>query len=90
MTQQQATLGSFVFMSPALLLSGFATPIENMPEWLQYVTYANPLRYMLIIYKGCFLKDMPTSIVLANVWPMVIIAAFTLTASSWFFRRRLE
>ncbi len=89
-TQQQATLGTFVFMSPAILLSGFATPIENMPIWLQYFTYANPLRYMLVISKGCFLKAMPASIVLANVWPMVIIAAFTLTGAAWFFRRRLE
>jgi ABC-2 type transport system permease protein len=47
-TQQQAILGSFVFMSPAVLLSGFATPIENMPGWLQILTYANPLRYFLM------------------------------------------
>ena len=34
-TQQQAILGAFVFMVPAMLLSGFASPIENMPDWLQ-------------------------------------------------------
>ena len=34
-TQQQAILGAFLFMVPAMLLSGFATPIENMPDWLQ-------------------------------------------------------
>lgn len=89
-TQQQAVLGSFLFMSPAVLLSGFATPIENMPTWLQPVTYIIPLRYYLVVAKGIFLKDMPAHIVLDNLWPMAIIAVFTLTSSAWFFRRRLE
>lgn len=89
-TQQQAVLGSFVFMSPSVLLSGFATPIENMPGWLQPITYLIPLRYYLIIAKGIFLKDMPANIVLNNVWPMAVIALFTLTASAWFFRSRLQ
>lgn len=90
MTQQQAILGTFVFMVPSVLLSGFATPIENMPNWLQPVTYFIPLRYMLVIAKGTFLKAMPASIVLQNVWPMAVIAILTLTASGLFFRRRLE
>lgn len=89
-TQQQAILGSFIFMAPAVLLSGYATPIENMPPWLQYFTYANPLRYYLVIAKGVFLKSMPFDIVLSNVWPMLIIALFTLSLSAWFFRHRLE
>ena len=44
MTMQQALLGSFVFMMPSVILSGFATPIENMPHWLQIGTLFNPLR----------------------------------------------
>jgi ABC-2 type transport system permease protein len=89
-TQQQAILGTFVFMTPAVLLSGFATPVENMPTWLQYVTYINPLRYYLVIAKGVFLKAMPAHIVLSNVWPMACIALFTLSVASWLFRRKLE
>ena len=30
-TQQQALLGAFLFMVPSIILSGFATPIANMP-----------------------------------------------------------
>ncbi len=90
MTQQQAILGSFVFMTPAVLLSGYATPVENMPTWLQKVALADPLYYYLIIAKGVFLKDMPASIVFDNIWPMAVIACFTLTGAAWFFRRRLE
>ncbi len=89
-TQQQAILGVFVFMVPSVLLAGFATPIENQPTWLQPVSYFIPLRYMLVISKGVFLKAMPAWMVFANVWPMMIIGFFTLVGSAIFFRRRLE
>ena len=89
-TQQQAILGTFIFLTPCILLSGFATPIENMPVWMQYGTYINPLKYFIIIAKGTFLKAMPIHIVLNNVWQMALIAVFTLTASTWFFRSRLQ
>lgn len=89
-TQQQALLGSSLFMMPSVILSGFATPIENMPTWLQQVTYLIPLRYFLVIAKGIFLKAMPWDVVLSNTWPMAIIAVVTLTSATWFFRKRLE
>jgi ABC-2 type transport system permease protein len=87
-TQQQAILGAFVFMVPAVTLSGFASPIENMPDWLQWATLANPIRYFLVIVKGLFLKDLPAAEVLRNLWPLAGIATVTLTASTWLFRRR--
>jgi ABC-2 type transport system permease protein len=89
-TQQQAVLGTFIFMSPAVLLSGFATPIENMPPWLQPVTFVIPLRYYLVIAKGLFLKEMSASIVFSNIWPMVLIAIFTFSCATWFFKRKLS
>ena len=89
-TQQQAMLGTFVAMVPSVLLSGFATPIENMPLWLQPATYMISLKYMLVISKGIFLKDMPAMIVLQNAWPLALIALFTLTSAGLLFRRRLE
>lgn len=89
-TQQQAFLGSFLFIAPAILLSGFATPIENMPNWLQTFTLINPLRHYLVIVRGVFLKAMPASEVAANVLPLVLIAFFTLTIAGWLFRARME
>lgn len=89
-TQQQAVLGAFVYMVPAMLLSGFATPVENMPSWLQIVAEANPLKHFMIVIKGIFLKDMPAAVVAANVWPIALIAFITLGGASWFFRSRLE
>lgn len=89
-TQQQGILGAFVFMVPAILLSGFATPIENMPEWLQTLTLANPLRYYVAIIKGVFLKGMPAAIVVQLLWPLAVIALATLSAATWLFRHRVE
>ena len=89
LTQQQALLGIMTVMIPATLLSGYASPIENMPSWLQPITYANPLRYIMIVIKGVFLKNMPPIEILNNTWPMAIIALFTLSFATWLFRRRL-
>ncbi|PIS00966.1 MAG: hypothetical protein COT84_04910, partial [Chlamydiae bacterium CG10_big_fil_rev_8_21_14_0_10_35_9] len=89
-TQQQAMLGTFIFMLPAVLLSGYATPIENMPTWLQPVTYIIPLRYMLVISKGLFLKAMPARIVFENIWPLLIISFVNLVGAGCFFRRRIQ
>jgi len=88
-TQQQAMLGIMTTLLPATLLSGYAAPIENMPDWLQPLTYANPLRYIMVVMKGVFLKDMPPLEILNNTWQMAIIAVFTLTLATWLFRRRL-
>lgn len=89
-TQQQAILGAFLVMVPATLLSGFATPIDNMPAWLQPVTLIDPLRYFLVIVRGVFLKSLPLSDVVANTLPLIAIAVVTLSAAAWLFRRRME
>lgn len=88
-TQQQAFLGSFVFAAPAVLLSGFATPVENMPDWLQTLTVINPLRHFLVIVNGLFTKDMTAAIVLQNAWPLLLIAFVTMYSAAWLFRRRM-
>jgi ABC-2 type transport system permease protein len=89
-TQQQAILGAFTFMVPAVLLSGFATPVENMPPWLRWVTYGNPLRYFLVISRGVFLEGMNLDIAAMNLWPLAAIAVVTLGSASWLFRHRME
>lgn len=89
-TQQQAMLGTFVFMLPSVLLSGYATPIENMPIWLQPVTNFIPLKFMLIISKGLFLKALPAKIVFENILPLIGISIASLLGAGLFFRRRLQ
>lgn len=89
-TQQQAFLGTFLFASPAIILSGFATPIENMPQWLQTFTLINPLRHFLVIVRGVFLKAMPAGEVATHILPLALIAAFTLIVAALLFRSRME
>jgi len=89
-TQQQAILGTFAAAVPIVLISGFTTPIENMPDWLQWVACASPLKYYLIIVRGTFLKALPTADIVANAWPMGVIALVTLSAAIAIVRRRLQ
>ena len=42
-TQQQAFLGCFTVGVPCILLSGFMTPVNNMPMFLQDLSQLNPL-----------------------------------------------
>ncbi len=88
-TQQQAFLGVFSFMMPAVLLSGFVAPVENMPNWLQALTWFDPLRHFIVIVKGVFLKDMGAAAVVSNAWPLLVIALLTLGITDIVFRKRL-
>lgn len=88
-TQQQAFLGTFSFLMPAILLSGFPSPVENMPLWLQWLDWFNPVRHFVVIVKGIFIKDLTALMVWHSLWPLLIIATVTLAAADWMFRRRI-
>lgn len=88
-TQQQGLLGAFLFLVPAVILSGFATPIENMPHLVQQLTYLNPMRYFLIILRSVFLEGADTTLLASQYWPMAIIGLVSLIAAGWLFRHRM-
>jgi ABC-2 type transport system permease protein len=88
-TQQQALLGAFLFVVPSVILSGFATPIMNMPEWVQILTFVNPMRYFLVIVRGVFLEGAGISQLTSQFWPMAVIGVVTLAAAGWLFRKRV-
>jgi ABC-2 type transport system permease protein len=88
-TQQQGLLGAFLFMVPAVILSGFATPIANMPPLVQAVTLIDPLRYFLVILRKVFLEGAGFDVLLNQLWPMALIGAATLALASWLFRHRM-
>ncbi|WP_292978552.1 ABC transporter permease [Nitrosomonas sp.] len=90
MTQQQAILGGFVIGVPTVLISGFATPVENMPVLLQWLAQAIPLTHFLIIIEGCFLKALPPRDILDHLWPLAIIALAALPMAMIFARNRLQ
>ncbi|GDX80869.1 transport permease protein [Deltaproteobacteria bacterium] len=88
-SQQQAFLGGFLFMMPAMLLSGNMTPLAAMPEWLQPLTYLNPLRYYIQVLRGSLLRGAGW----AEMWPQFValslMGAIILTLSSMRFRKTL-
>uniref|UniRef100_UPI0039823757 ABC transporter ATP-binding protein/permease n=1 Tax=Escherichia marmotae TaxID=1499973 RepID=UPI0039823757 len=88
-TQQQAFIGVFVFMMPAILLSGYVSPVENMPVWLQNLTWINPIRHFTDITKQIYLKDASLDIVWNSLWPLLVITATTGSAAYAMFRRKV-
>jgi len=89
-TQQQAMMGSaFALLLPQVYLSGLIFPIANMPEAIQYVTYAIPLRYYAVILRGIFLKGVGIDV----LWPQALaLGAFGvsfLTLAALRFQKRI-
>jgi ABC-2 type transport system permease protein len=87
-SQQQAQLLTFFVNPPLTLLSGATSPLENMPEFFQKLSYFDPLRYMVTIVRGVTLKDAPW----AALWPnLVALTAFSIVLfaiSAWRFRKQ--
>jgi len=90
MTQQQALLGCFLVMPPLIMLSGFATPFENMPVWLQSAMVINPIMWFVLIIKGVFLRNTSSEVLLLYLLPILLIGIFNLTAATVMFKRRME
>ncbi len=89
-TQQQAMISSFFFFMPALLLSGFAFPIRNMPPVVQYLTLLNPLRYFMEIVRGLFLKGVGLEVLWPQVLPLLSLGVAILGLSALRFHKRLD
>ena len=88
--QQQAFLGMFFVTVPLILLSGYASPVDNMPAWLQPLVAVNPTHHMIVISEGVFLKDLPGDLVLKHLLPMLGASVATFTMAWTLFRARSE
>ena len=89
-TMQQSLLGAFLFMVPAVILSGFTTPIANMPPLVQALTRLNPMRYFMVILRGQFLEGTPFHLLTDQFWPMAVIGLVSLALAGWLFRHRMH
>lgn len=88
-TQQQAILGVFIYASPAIVISGYASPIENMPPPLQWLSLLSPIRYMLVLTRGMFLENLPLNVVIQQTYPIVLIGFGLLSIAVLSVRRTL-
>lgn len=73
---------------PALLLSDFVFPVENMPVMLQFVTRIVPATYYIDILNGLFLRNVG----MAYLWPSfaVLLVMFLASAALAVGRMRRE
>ena len=89
-TQQQAMVTSFFFIMPSIIFSGFGSPISSMPEFLQYLTYINPLRYFQVVLRSVYLKGVGLDVLWPQMAAMAVIGLFMLTVSVMRFHKSLE
>ena len=90
-TQEQAMLVVFAFMMPAVILSGYTSPIENItPKFLQYLTFLNPLRFFLVISKGIIMKNLSAFYVFMNLIPILLISFFTIGCANYAFKKNTK
>lgn len=88
-TMQQALLIAFVLLVPMVLLGGLFTPVANMPEWLQLLTYADPLRFALAAVRRIYLADAGYEEIFLTMWPAIVVAAVTLPLARYYFGKRI-
>jgi ABC-2 type transport system permease protein len=88
--QQQASMGSFLFMFPAIMFAGIIFPIENMPPSVQVFAAIDPLSHYLILLRDIMLKGSTIGLLDRHVLALVGIAAFSITASFARFRTTLR
>jgi ABC-2 type transport system permease protein len=89
-TQQQAMMSAFFVIFPAMLLSGFAFPIESMPQVVQWITYLNPMRFFLVIIRAIFQKGVGIAILWPQLLALVIIGVTILSAAVLRFKKTLS
>ncbi|HUO59945.1 MAG TPA: ABC transporter permease [Candidatus Acidoferrales bacterium] len=87
-SQQQAQLLTFFVNPPLTLLSGATSPLENMPQFLQKLSYLDPLRYMVMVVRGVTLKNAPWSALWPNLLALVVFAIVLFSISAWRFRKQ--
>ncbi len=89
-TQQESFLLAMMINLPGIFLSGFFFPLEAMPEAFQILSYAIPLRYMLIIIRGIVVKGVGFEAFSGQTIALGIFAVVILTAASMRFKKSLE
>jgi ABC-2 type transport system permease protein len=89
-TQQQAMVTSFFVIMPFITFSGFAFPISAMPQWMQNLSYAIPLRYFLVVLRGTYLKGVGMDVLWPQMGAMAGIGLTLLTVAVLRFRKALD
>ena len=80
-TQQQSMMGGFLFLFPAIQLSGMMFPIENMPLGMKVLAYLNPITYFLEMLRNIMLKGGDSHVILSHLAVLALMAVILTTIS---------
>ena len=61
-----------------------------MPQWMQYLSYAIPLRYFLVVLRGTYLKGVGMEILWPQMAAMAGMAVSLLTIAILRFHKALD
>lgn len=89
-TQQEAMLTVWMILLPSLFLSGFFFPLEAMPKVLQWISYAMPLRYYLVIIRSLLIKGVGLAALRQELLALVIFGIAIMSIAAMRFRKRLD
>jgi ABC-2 type transport system permease protein len=90
LTMQQAMLYAFLAIVPMMLLSGLFSPVSNMAEVLQWVTYANPMRFGMDAVRRIYLEGAGLEQIWFDFVPLAVMAGVMMPLAAWLFRNRMS
>ncbi len=86
-TQQQAMFIAWFFVVIFILMSGLFTPIESMPEWAQFLTEFNPIRYFVEVMRMVMLKGASFTDILPQFVKTTVYALVMNSLAVWSYRK---
>jgi ABC-2 type transport system permease protein len=82
--QQQASMGGFLFIFPAVMFSGLMFPIDNMPGSVKWLSLIDPLAHYLSLLRNIMLKGGdPRTLLVHLAW----LTGLALLSGVFSFRR---
>lgn len=88
--QQQAMMASFLFMFPAIQLSGVMAPLDNVPLFFKIINIFNPLKYFVSLMRNIMLKGGEPSVVWPHLGALVLLCALSMAVSFNRFQKKLN
>lgn len=89
-TQQQAMMASFLFIFPSMMLSGLMFPVENMPNWMIFLSEINPMTHFIYVMRNLILKGGSWEVILHRSSIIFLMAVFCSTWAYKSFNTRLN
>jgi len=78
---------TFVLQSLLLLVSGVYYSVTILPQWMQFLSKFSPATYVLEGVRAGLMQGTPIDELLADVWPLMVMAVVFIPLGVWVFGR---